>query len=382
MKQLMISYLFMILPLWVSGQITQDHYVIRAGDKIVKQQVNYVNPGDSGEGVCWDFSKLTPVNEEYIVEYSAPVLLNDSIYIVGCDTFPENVISKGELVIGLEHYTAYYYRIIEGRLTLLGFENPVTLMHYRKPLSVMNYPFNYESELIDSFQSEGIYSQEFPLAAQGEVLIKADALGEMILPSGDTLKQVMRVKTTQRFQETVPKEQAVMVNPMEMILETYRWYARGYRYPIFETIHSLKAGKPESQELFKTAFFYPPEEHHYLEEDVENLTVLDEQKEAGVTIPEGTSPTNWSGKGSFWSCHFYPNPVVNTLNVVYQLDKDGSVTISLYDMSGRLQQSLPAKPKTAGYYHETLDCGRLPVGSYVLKLTFDGEVESRVILRK
>jgi len=51
----------------------------RAGDKLVKYQVEYKDPGPSGENVLWDFSKLKTVNENYTVTYSAPEVLGDSL---------------------------------------------------------------------------------------------------------------------------------------------------------------------------------------------------------------------------------------------------------------------------------------------------------------
>lgn len=385
MKRILIYLLLLMAPpLSLSGQITRSHNVIRAGDKIVKQQVNYVDPGEPGDSLLWDFSQLKPVNKEYILEYVTPTLVNDSIYIMGLDTFPKEEITPEELIIGVEHYTAYYYRLRDSNLMLLGFENPVTLMHYKTPLLVMDYPFNYGNQTNGAFETDGLYSQESPLGTRGGITVKGDARGRMILPSGDTLTHVVRIKTVQSFLE-INSFSEVSQQPMNMTMESYRWYAPGYRYPIFETVHTLNGNKTDNPEFFKTAFFYPPEEHQYLEDDAVNQETLDKQSERMIgpdPATSGNSPGDWTLKGSFWSCHFYPNPVESQLNIVYLLEEGLPVTISLYDMAGQLLKTVSYKDRTAGYYQDTLDCANLSTGNYVCKLAFGAESESHIIIKK
>lgn len=363
------------------GQITQSQNVIRAGDKIIKQQVSYIDPGDPGEEVLWDFSALKPINEEYVLEYIEPALVNDSIYILGRDTFPKTAISKGELIIGIEHYTAYYYRVADNRVTLLGFENPVTLMHYSAPPPVMEFPFSYKQTSTALFKANGAYSQQFPVESKGEVQINADACGRMILPSGDTLDHVIRVKN-RTFLQTTPTDQRTSETPAEMTLESYCWYASGYRYPVFETIHTLNDKTTENSEFFKTAFFYPPQEHLYLEDDVANQATLFQQNEQLIVQDSGNSRKEWPLQGAHWFCRFYPNPVINRLNIEYLLEKDNPVTISLYTMTGHLLRTISYQHRAAGYHQESMDCEHLSTGNYVCKLTFGTENKSQIIIRK
>ena len=49
----------------------QSRYnMFRADDVIIKQQVEYKDPGRSGANVLWDFSRLNVVNDEYELAYS------------------------------------------------------------------------------------------------------------------------------------------------------------------------------------------------------------------------------------------------------------------------------------------------------------------------
>ena len=54
-------------------------------------------------------------------------------------------------------------------------------------------------------------------------------------------------------------------------MEIWRWYASGYRYPIFETIKSTTYKVETPYEHFTTSFAYMPSEQYYdLPHDAEN----------------------------------------------------------------------------------------------------------------
>lgn len=106
---------------------------------------------------------------------------------------------------------------------------------------------------------------------QGTVITTADAYGKMILPSGDTISPVLRVKMIQ----TISAKDAADTTPhTDKQLETFRWYSKGYRYPIVEVIRSTATA--DTIAVFSTAFYYPPQEQLYLDADPVNQTLLDE----------------------------------------------------------------------------------------------------------
>ena len=54
-------------------------------------------------------------------------------------------------------------------------------------------------------------------------------------------------------------------------ISTWRWYADGYRYPVFETIKSMAYRSGKCYEHFTTSFYYPPYGQSYdLNDDLEN----------------------------------------------------------------------------------------------------------------
>ena len=86
MKKTLLLLLSGSFCLSISGQITRENNSVRNGDEIIKQQMQYKDPGRSGENVIWDFSMLKAVNPKYKLTFRAPELINDSIYIMGRDT--------------------------------------------------------------------------------------------------------------------------------------------------------------------------------------------------------------------------------------------------------------------------------------------------------
>jgi hypothetical protein len=159
-------FLFLcVLPL--PAQITQPNNVIRPGDVIVKQQVVYKDPGRTGEGVLWDFSKLEAINPEYKLSYSAPHLRRDSLYVLGKDTFRLQEVAENELIVGREHKTNYFYRIRDNALYCMGHQNPTALMQYIAPIPVVAYPMDYQQKINRDYRSECLYSQQVPMFTHG-----------------------------------------------------------------------------------------------------------------------------------------------------------------------------------------------------------------------
>lgn len=172
------------------------------GDEIIKQQVRYKDPGRSGENILWDFGKLSSINNGYTLVYSSPYTTDDTVYIKGLNTILTSSAADSELIIGTEHYTMYYYLLSSNRLRTIGHENPTNLLKYAPPLLSAAYPLAYQENHRENYSSCGIYSSDQPFSSAGNIDIQADARGMMILPSSDTLKQVLRVKFVQTIRES------------------------------------------------------------------------------------------------------------------------------------------------------------------------------------
>ena len=351
MKTLFL-FILTLCPLLSFGQINLQHNLLRPGDEIIKQQVDYKDPGRSGENVIWDFGKLKSVNDEYSLVYTSPVLQESSYYVMGYDTIQYNNTDQKSLIIGTEHNTMYYYQLKDNQLLLLGHENPTNLLHYTQPVVAATYPTNYKQSQTNSYQSEGIYSGKIPFDTKGSITTQADAYGAIILPSGDTLNHVLRIKTIQSISEIIRSINPVMNDSLEMVVESYKWYSKGYRYPIFETIKAINTTDTTNVQEYQTAFFFPPQEHLYLDDDKENLAVLDSLWNLDHNKEIDNPITNLETEIKL-SYNFYPNPVESQLTLEYYLESLTTVNVTIYYTIITAIMGIPKKQKELLYKHRS-----------------------------
>ena len=375
------SILLSLLFVWSApAQITYKNNCIRSGDEIIKQQVEYKDPGRSGENVIWDFSNLQSINDEYKLTYMSPYMNEDSLYILGEDTLRAAEVNEQDLIIGREHFTSYFYRVKENRLLLLGHANAVSRMHNRIPIPVIAYPLSYGEAFNNDYTSRTIYSGSEKMAIQGDISVSSDAYGIMILPDKDTLRNVTRIKAEQVIKQSpdsLQRQDGDTVSGLNTKVETYRWYVKGYRYPVFETIRNINTADSANTVYFATAFFYPPQDHYYLDTDSDNLAVLDSLE--NVLPQEPAAPDSWIEAN--FTYNYFPNPVSTTLNIEYRLEEEAEVGITLYSTMQGIVRTIPRVMKQRGVYTQTIDCSGLYPGAYVLRFNVRDEVVSNVILK-
>lgn len=378
MRRITCILLILFNTALVLGQITLRYNGIRPGDEIIKQQVDYKEPGREGENVIWDFSKLKSINDGYRLVYKKPYLLNDSTYKMGKDLFKVKEVDPSSLVLAIEHNTMYYFKQSDNKLEILGHENPTTLLHYTTPLVASVYPTDYGQSYTSQYKSQGLYSKRIPFESQGSLNITADAFGMIILPSGDTLEHIIRTKTVQIIHEVVKSKKPQNFN---IVSEIYKWYAKGYRYPVFESIKTYHQEDSLQAKAFKTSFFFPPQEHLYLDDDKENLAVLDSLWNLKHPLQPETRSSDTEIAGNF-SYNFYPNPVESQLTIEYYLENSTTVTISLYAMDGKLLKNIDLGRKDKGMYSELIDCSTLSKGTYVLTIKTNTNTLSDKIMKR
>ncbi len=383
MKKLIVILVFIQCFTSIYGQhiLKNNLNMLRPDDVIIKQQVSYKDPGRSGENVLWDFSKLNTENEEYKLQYS----------------------SRGDsVIVGTEHRTMYYYSLSNDSLLLWGYENPTTIMTNELPELLMKFPVNYKDQRETYYNGNGKYCDRLSISAMGIITSEADAYGMMILPNKDTLKNVIRVRTFKRIAEETkplmfchpvldagsPETTGVssdsinfrMANDsLTLEVETFRWYSKGYRYPIFETVRSSvnRKSSESEQEYFNVAFFYPPQDHYYLEEDEANLAELQNDSVGVDNInPDNANP--WKDL----TYNIYPNPVIANLDIELLLPEPANIQIQLTDRQGRVMLKENWGPQPTGLLSRQIYMAPYVRGEYVLNIWLDGVGVSEKILKR
>jgi hypothetical protein len=351
MKPLLLAFFLISLAGGLSAQQTptvlhKHRNLPHVGDSIIKQQVLYVDPGVAGRDVTWDFSVTTPVNDSYNLLYKA--ITHDSLQIVG-----------------IEHRTAYRYRVQGDSLLHTGYENATTLMKYTRPEIRMRFPFHYGDSITSSFIGTGEYCHRIPLHVAGTTTVTADAAGTLHAPSGEIYKNVLRVKTFRQYTETG-------VDSVTMQLEIYSWYAKGNRYPVFETVKTTtqKTGKADTEHQV-ASFFFPPV-NQTQQTDTTGLAETDSiPSQGGVPIDR-----------IFTRCKLLPNPVQSQLEIDYDLTQNATINFSLHDALGMSKIATSPIQQPAGHYTQLLDMGSYSQGIYPLYVTVNGMVKTLHVVKR
>lgn len=342
-------FLFLAIQLLASAvclsnkELTAELNALRPGDHVIKQQIEYVSPGSDGENVFWDFSSLAAREDDYTLFFL-------------CES-PDDPTR----ISGWEHQTRYSYRQTNDSLVMTGYRSRSAWMKYEQPEVQMVFPFAYGDSIKTPFRGEGRFFRDMELFASGYTSVEADARGTLITPANDTLKQTLRVKRVRHYDFVGTEGDA-------MRLETYLWYAPGYRYPVFETYRSMVVRASACEEDYATAFFFPLAGLEDLAEDAENEKI----REAGK-----------QDQDLLLSCSLTPNPVENDCVVSFALSSEAEVLIRLCDLMGNLvlqpnhKEGLPA-----GEYQRTLSTRHLQTGNYVLSVQANNYVKTLIVLKK
>lgn len=84
MKKITLALLMAIGVVFLAfGQSNTFHNHFHPSNVLINQQVEFIDSGQSGENRLWDFSRAKIINDEYVLIYNLPPLLNNSIYTMG-----------------------------------------------------------------------------------------------------------------------------------------------------------------------------------------------------------------------------------------------------------------------------------------------------------
>jgi hypothetical protein len=326
----------------------------RAADNLVKQQVEFKDPGSSGKNLNWDFSMVQPINENYKLNY-----------------FFKNK-KDTTLLCGQEHNTRYYYLQKSDSLWAVGFENSTTYMEYTVSELKLKFPFAYGDTLFSRFEGVGQYCHRLELSVKGYTHVEADAEGELKLPDNETVKKALRVRTLRHYTETGK-------DSVEMTLDTYSWYAAGIRYPVFESIKTIvskklqKLNESDAENImdttvFTTSFYYPPEKQ-----------ITEIQTDPIIIQPDDGS---LGAAAVFTQAQLMPNPVVDNLNINFKLTRSAKVWFTLHNNIGIPQLSTSPENLVEGCHNTTINMSNLITGTYSLYVHVDDMVIRQVVVKK
>lgn len=327
--------------------ITHIHNGLRFGDKVQKQQVEYVRPGEDGEECVWDFTNLHML-KPYPIEYL-------------CDSDSTTIYELSPVQINK-------YSLRTDTLQLTGYETPLQRVDYTAPIVQLAYPFAYGSSLTAPYHGTGTYCKTHLIDHQGITDIEAEATGTLILSEGDTLRNTIRLHTLRTgslymYHENDSTDEARSRTKQE-IEERYQWYARGYRYPLLETVSTSYYKDMDMVSCIQKAYCYAP--------DLQR-TLHDEQNDSIIRID---SIANVQVADIF---HYRVETIGNQVKLSYSLDEDANITIIVCNHRGMAYRRRSfAMPAGTGL-EQNIDCSGLIPDTYILYLNVNGKVYSEKI---
>lgn len=356
--------MLLLLPLNIYGQtsLTWAGNGFREGDSLVTRMVNNAQPGISGRDAVWEFSDKE-TGRAHILLYTAD---RDTLSAADGGTFWRTVLRDETLL-------------------LTGYENRHTFIEYNEPLPLIRYPFSYGDSIRGSFHGRGVWCDRTYMRVWGDGVTRADGEGTLILPSGDTLRHVLRLHSVRRtwhitydtirvwgsLLKVVRQEDSrgLEMNASKttpVVSETYAWYAPGWRYPVLR-IENVTDGMGS----VALAVVYPPESQLNLDYDMENALLRQQLNKDGG---QGQSDDNDGSTNPLTSHSTSYDSSANTVTVSFTLSQSATVSLLLSDAAGIAWRSTEQSYDGGGSYSLSLNCAGLPHGQYALRITCGMEV--------
>lgn len=363
MKKLIIILIF---PFWlICACFSQSETHLnapRSGDEVVRHTITLTSPGASGKNVVWDIGQLKVRRKKYVRRYAREGNMPDS-------------------VSATERGTRYYYNVREEGIYETGYENNQTRIAFDMPIRDLSFPIVYGDSMGGFFHGTGTYCDRQRMRSFGSWTLKADAEGCIVLPSGDTLRNVLRVhlhkRISTRFHPMDSIYQALPVFNTDSIIrcqaadggmilnDSYRWYAHGYRYPILEYQTARMEARPDGE--VSIAYYCSPEDQQELPLDDENI------RARGETTKKSSNDGGYNNTGNKnFRYTFTQNFGNRSVHVGYTADSPVDVKAVLTSSTGIIYKTRTQAGLTSGSID--LDYNGLQPGQYVVYIKTGNEI--------
>ena len=221
MKTLLLTSFLIALSVGLSAQttLTYPNNAFVPGDSFTYQEIQFADPGNSGQNQIWDFSKIQFTGK-------SPFSTIQTANLPKVDGAGDYNLSL------LENGYEYFMNSSENGLEEHGYSNPdlKLTLKYSDPVIKMKYPFAYGAQFTDHFIGIAYYSETNTIDFFGDNAVSADASGTLILPDR-VIDHTLRVKSTKTGL------QVNMCGTTDINIVKYSWYAMGLQISSIEYQH-------------------------------------------------------------------------------------------------------------------------------------------------
>ena len=339
MKKLFALFMFFPCAVYSQNTLSIANNSLRP-DSINGTVIPFVDYGIEGENVIWDFSEIA---------------LEDS------DTTCISLYECDDRMLWDESGSLTTYRCNGDSLLITRIETPQHEMDFSDPLVAMAYPFQYGKTVRKRFSGRGIHEGKLSLAENGTCQVAADSYGTLVLPSGDTLRNVLRVHTSRMSSVDISyRNMDNTIGVLDKVVDIYEWYARGYRYPVLRT-REMKLSKDGSLlRVMRSSSIVTPDSQRGLDDpENEEIRSNDSVMIANADIIEYDVAVNG-----------------NTATVTYGLKADAHVSMTLADSRAIVYWRYENEGKAGDDIQVEVPLAGLRRGQYIIYINANGSLSA------
>lgn len=351
MKFFLLSTLFTVCLTTSGQQIVQMNNCYRGSDVLEKRQVTFNSFGMNGTKGVWSLEEAE----------------------VSEDTYDDEYTTETDTLMAVERADRTYYSQDRDAVNIIGTENYMEQISYDMPETWLRFPMQRGDSICGYFNGTGKYCDRLFIRRFGTYLTKADAAGKLVLPEGDTLRNVIRLHTeryvgmvaapidTMKYKIPAFTVDSIVrrlaTDSVRMREDVYRWYAEGYRYPILEAKTVIYGEEKLSEEMY----YCPPEMQEQLAYDEEN-----KQARTRLGTEEATPDVNGdTDHHDNFRYSISRDEGSGTITVSYSSESDVKVDALLANSLGYVYRRASRSDGSA----ITLSYSGLPRGQYIIHIT-------------
>lgn len=219
--------------------------------------------GSSGENCLWNFKDLKEGNA-FTIEYQIVPTTIDTTWLydnIRQLSANENYTYCNDILVHTKQNSLVYYLQKPNKQLLVGIENNLIKLDFDKPITLLHLPITYKEKSSDTFNGTLSYSENLFFEVYGTSTTEVDGRGTIMLPNGETIDSVTRIHNTillsTKLLPSIHNDKSLQLYKNEkyrlnadsiinictaesdtLKIDIYKWYAEGYRYPVFETLVS------------------------------------------------------------------------------------------------------------------------------------------------
>ncbi|MBD5254808.1 MAG: hypothetical protein HDS53_01840 [Barnesiella sp.] len=344
--------------------LDREHNGLRPGDSMKLRQIEFVDTVSAGEYRIWDLSGL----ESRRVHRLTISSLSADEDTLSC------VVDR----------TRYIFSVSGDTIKYEGFENNLSDIKADRAENVLIFPIQLNNIFTCEFSGSGRYADHLRQQMKTQCRSCADASGTLITPEGDTIPNVLRLRTVRNIRDRyIPLNVAERENRADSVSLreiNSRFYAEGYRYPLLicSSIYSGDDGKLISSKAYSLS----STEMASLDDPVND----EARREISDLAKNGQNPDGRdNGNHSETSKIDYTlrqDKSTATMTIDFTVTENTAVAFVLADIYGIVYSSETHNAAAGESYSVTFDYGKLPYSAaYGINITVGQEVHSEKFYR-